>query len=456
MMTQRSARLLALASVLACVAPRAAGAQGLTDTRWAPWLGCWAPVAVQPTQSTDEPTALPPAAAPEATALLCVSPAPDGVGVVVTTVRKGEELAQRTLVADGVEREVEVEGCRGVESARWSQDNGRVYYRTAYTCEGGIGRRSSGATMMLSNGHWLDAELVQAGDSRELEVRRYRAATDAEYRAHGLEPPAGNALALETARKAAAATISISDVIEAVEAVDEEVVQAVLVDYGRRFPVDAEALVRLADAGVSGETIDLIIALSYPERFVVDRGALAVAFRPPEAQAAAPGVRAGDAYGDAAWSYGYPGFWSSSRIWRFGYPWGFDDYRYGYPGFDGLYYWPYSRRWIDPGYGGPIIVVERKEDAGGRAVAGGGYTRTDKTNSRGKAVPRAGAPQPDMGRSSAVAPASGSRATSTSGRATSSGGRASSNGGYRAGDDRASTGDTGTRKAQPRSAAGSQ
>ncbi len=442
MTTQHPARLLAFAFALACIAPRAAGAQGLADTRWMPWLGCWAPVAVQPaTSAADAPLGVPQASAPEASALLCVSPAPDGAGIVVAMVREGEELARRTLVADGADREVELEGCRGVESARWSQDEGRVFYRTEYTCEGGIERRSSGATMMLPNGHWLDAEVVHAGDSRELEVRRYRFATEAEYRTHGREPPAGNALALETARKAAAATLSIGDVIEATNAVDEEVVQALLVDYGGRFPLDAEALVRLADAGVSGETIDLMVALSFPDRFVVDRGALAAAFRTPDPVLDNADLLTRDAYSDAAWGYGglsgYPGFWSTWRIGRsgYGYPYGYG-YRLGYPGYGDPYYWPYSRRWIDPGLGGPIIVVERKADAGGRAVAGGGYTRGNQAESRGKAVPRAGASRAGAGRSSAVAPAS-----SSSG--------AKSGGGYKAGD-KASSGDSGGRKAKPR------
>ena len=446
MTTQRIARPLTLAFALACIAPRAAGAQGLTDARWTPWLGCWAPVAVQPTSSgVDEAVGVPPAAAPQASALLCVSPATDGAGVVVATVRDGQEIARRTIIADGVEREVELEGCRGVESARWSQDNGRVFYRAAYTCEGDSERRSSGATMMLPNGQWVDAEVVHVGGSRELEVRRYRFATDAEYRAHGREPPEGNALALETARRAAAATFSVNDVIEATAAVDEEVVQALLVDYGGRFPLDAEALERLADAGVSGETIDLMVALSYPDRFVVDRGALAAAFRAPEPPTDAFGLLTRDAYGNAdpgyGGLYGYPGFWSSYRLARFGYPWSYYDYRFGYPGYgDPFYYWPYSRRWIDPGVGGPIIVVERKPDAGGRAVAGGGYTRTlvNPAESRGKAVPRAGAAKPDWGPSSTVAPAGSS-------------GRATSGGGYQAGDNNGSSSDAGGRKAKPRS-----
>ena len=192
---------------------------------------------------------------------------------------------------------------------------------------------------------------------------------------------------------------------------------------------------------VSGETIDLMVALSFPDRFVVDRGALAAAFRTPDPVLDNADLLTRDAYSDAAWGYGglsgYPGFWSTWRIGRsgYGYPYGYG-YRLGYPGYGDPYYWPYSRRWIDPGLGGPIIVVERKADAGGRAVAGGGYTRGNQAESRGKAVPRAGASRAGAGRSSAVAPAS-----SSSG--------AKSGGGYKAGD-KTSSGDSGGRKAKPR------
>src|SRR5690606_923506 len=105
-------------------------------------------------------------------------------------------------------------------------------------------------------------------------------------------------------RRAAAATFSVNDVIEATDAVDEEVVQALLVDYGGRFPLDAEALERLADAGVSGETIDLMVALSYPDRFEVDRGALAAAFRAPVPAVDTTGVLALGPYANAALTSG--------------------------------------------------------------------------------------------------------------------------------------------------------
>jgi hypothetical protein len=437
MCAHRPVRAVVSALVLACLAPGAAAAQRPADSRWLPWLGCWVPVA----EPGSDPSARGDATARTPAFLVCVRPAADGAGIVVATVHEGEEVARRALKADGVQREVEVEGCAGWERARWSADGGRVFYRSLLTCEGGVRRESSGATMMLASGDWLDAEVVRAGDARTLEVRRYRFATDQEHRAHGREPPAGNALALETARKAAAATLSVGDVIEAASEVDEQVVQALLADYGGRFPLDAEALVRLADAGVSARTIDLMIALSFPDRFAVNRTALAADFRAPE-PAAAP--VAGDALRGYPSSYvsvyGYgPGCYGFRSPWRIGfYP---GSLRYGRPYAAGYGYsgcadlWPRYRRW-DGLVTDPIVIVERKPDAGGRAVPGGGYTRRSRDDSKGKARPRAGGSRIGPERS-AVAPSSGGGAT---------------RGGYEAGSSTGEKGSSGSsgRKAKPR------
>lgn len=443
MCAHRPVRAVALAVVLACLAPGAASAQRPADSRWLPWLGCWVPVA----EPGSGPSAGGDASARKPEFLVCVRPAEDGAGVVVATVHEGKEVARRVLNADGVQREVEVEGCAGWERARWSADGGRVFYRSLLTCEGGVQRESSGATMMLASGDWLDAEVVRAGDARTLEVRRYRFATDQEHRAHGREAPAGNALALETARKAAAATLSVSDVIEAASEVDEQVVQALLVDYGGRFPLDARALVRLADAGISAETIDLMIALSFPDRFEVNRTALAADFRAPEpapAPVAGTALRGyGSSYSSSSGVYGYgPGCYAFRSPWRIGfYP---GPLRYGQPYVAGYGYagcadwWPRYRRW-DGRVTDPIVVVERKPEPGGRAVPGGGYTRRNQEDSKGKARPRAGGSQIEPERS-AVAPSSGGKATQ---------------GGYKADsskkEEQGSSGGTG-RKAKPRGA----
>ena len=412
MCAHRPVRAVALALVLACLAPGAASAQRLADSRWLPWLGCWVPVA--------EPGAGRDGSAGKPVFLVCVTPFEDGAGVVVATVHEGQEVSRRVLNADGVQREVEVEGCAGWERARWSADGGRVFYRSLLTCEGAVQRESSGATMMLASGDWLDAEVVRAGEARTLEVRRYRFATDDEHRAHGREAPAGNALALETARKAAAATLSINDVIEAASEVDEQVVQALLVDYGGRFPLDAKALVRLADAGVSSETIDLMIALSFPHRFAVNRTSLAADLRAPEP---APAPVASDAFrgpgtalsiSTGAYGYGYgPLCYGFRSPWRIGfYP---GPLRYGQPHAYGYGYagcadwWPRYRRW-DGRVTDPIVIIERKPDPGGRAVPGGGYTRRNQEDSKGKARPRSGGSRIEPERS-AVAPSSGGKAT---------------------------------------------
>src|SRR5262249_9502884 len=72
------------------------------------------------------------------------------------------------------------------------------------------------------------------------------------------------------ARAAAAAPLSVDDVVEASRHVDAAIAEAWLVERGGPFMVDAKRLMPLADRGVPARTIDLLVALSYPNVFAVN------------------------------------------------------------------------------------------------------------------------------------------------------------------------------------------
>jgi hypothetical protein len=375
----------ALAAGLLSLLPLAsvAAQAGNPDPRWQAWLGCWQPAPAASVPAVGGP-------APGLGEVVCVTSAAGTSAVDVVTVADGKIVARERVEATGQRRESEKEGCAGWERAEWSPDAERVYLRSEYRCAGGVQRTSSGLLAMSPAGEWLDVQSVTAGANSGVRVTRYREAPA------GVTLPAeltaavqGRTLAVSTARAAAAAPIATSDVVEAVRHVDAPVVEAWLAERGQGFAVDGKGLVALADAGVPGRVIDMMVALSYPKTFAVNPSSREGELRPtvdsgPVARDYATDGRRGpvvfvDPYGFS--SYGYSPFgWNAYSPYG-GYPYG---YPYGYGSAYGWY----------PG-GGPVIVI-RDPNGGspalarrGRAVKGRGYTRGDDGSDDGpQAEPR--------------------------------------------------------------------
>ena len=124
-------------------------------------------------------------------------------------------------------------------------------------------------------------------------------------------------------------------------------VEAWVAGRGERFAIDADALVRLADAGVSESIIDVVVAVSYPETFAIAGEAGA---------SMGSEQRAFDAPRTVRSVYGY-GMYSRSPFYNYGYGpysyYGYSPYNrysygslygYGYQGYySGSYYGGYYR-----------------------------------------------------------------------------------------------------------------
>lgn len=314
-----------------------------SDARWLPWLGCWE------------------AADAFAEELLCVRPMADDDGVEMITVRDGRIVSTEIVRADSEQRASDLEGCNGWKSAAFSGDNQRIYLRSEFACEGDVRRSATGLISMTSPTEWLDVQVVSVGGQDAVRVLRYRLASPEAAQAAGIEPIAAErGMAVATARTAASAAPTVDDVIEASRAVNARAVEAWVVETGEGFELDADQLVHMAESGVNESVIDLVVAISYPGTFNVDRGALAGDFRPDERTA------------ESADRYAYPGYvdlfyWDPLRYSRYGY---YSPYGYG-----GGYGWY-------PGYR-PVVVIVQPGDGGevappGRAVRGRGYTRGDR------------------------------------------------------------------------------
>jgi hypothetical protein len=335
-------------------AGRAPAATDRSDPRWLAYLGCWEAVYES--------------GAPGGTdgQLLCILPVAGEDGVDMATVEAGLIVARERVTADGLQRTDRREGCNGWESAAFSGDARRVYLRTEYACEGGLRRSSTGLLSMASPDEWLDVQVVAAGAQSAVRVIRYRAVGVDRTPEEVTAAIGDRALAIATARAVASSPLAIADVTEATTQVDGAVVEAWLLERQPRFAVDAGRLIGLADAGVPESVIDLVVALSYPNRFAVNRES-----REGELRTPAAGAREGRA--DA---YAYPDYYD---------PFYWDPfYRYSYGRYGSYHYSPYG---YGTGYGWysgyrPVIIVvgETGEPAPrGRVVNGRGYTRQDRS-----------------------------------------------------------------------------
>ncbi len=94
--------------------------------------------------------------------------------------------------------------------------------------------------------------------------------------------------------------MQMADVIEASRAVAPGALEAALIESRARFPLSSRALVALADAGVPGSVTDLMVAMSYPQAFSVER-----AMRDDRLASFDPYPYA------SAWAYGLPATWGA-------------------------------------------------------------------------------------------------------------------------------------------------
>jgi hypothetical protein len=352
---------------------------------WLPFVGCWEAVGQEG----------------EGAGLLCFRLA--GGGVELTNVLEGEVQATERMVADGVERPVEAEGCSGTESVAFSDDGHRVFTSSSFTCTAGEERTGTGVMSFIAPGQWVDVRSLTVNGDPVAWVQRYAAATPESLGDHGVDDPMSvDPGGIRASRIRAAGEITVEDVEEAARRIDAEAVKAWVATNETPFELDGAEIIRLADSGVPEGVIDVMVAVSHPEYFVVTPDGMPSDVRDRVVEHA---YRSGAPIGFRAFLWDpffAPSYW-------YGYsPFGYYGYRYG--GYYG--YWP-----------GSIIVVPRDPSytapAGGRMYRDGGYR--PRPSSGGSSSGGGGAARSSG--SSDSGGSSGSSDSSGSSRGSSGGGR---------------------------------
>jgi hypothetical protein len=332
--------------------------QAVGPSRWLPWLGCWESDTGFPTdpqsEDMDEELDADEAEVPRPPEIwVCVAPA--GGDVRVTTLVDGASVHEETLRADGTQQSLETPGCSGWRAATWSKDGARLFLTSEQQCQGDIARTAGGVAFMDWRGVWFDIQAVSADDRSDVLVRRYRRLSRQQTETAGYSPPAAGP-GLWQARSGVRARLSIDDVIEASSRLDPNVLEALLLANAVGFPIDSKVLVQLADAGLHPYQIDLMVALSFPERFeVVNAVPYASVTQTPGAPMAQV-MRLSGGLGYGSCGYWNPFYFSPECRSFAGYDYGID-------------------------YGEPAAGRRRH----GRVVKGEGYTRISLRNAADRA-----------------------------------------------------------------------
>ena len=408
-------------------APRAAAAAVQTDARFASWLGCW---------RLDDDLA-------GTGARMCITPEKNGVRMqTVVGANKGiDEL----VLPDGQSRPIEDAECKGTELSEWSKDGARIFRTTNVTCGKEPARTIKTVAFIAPGPSWINVQHV-SGQSANTSVRvqRYRRAANQKLADGSTAPQPDSTVAMRTTPEQT--RWSIEDVIEASTKLPAEAMQAALTEVHHPFDLNKRTLVLLADGGVTEPVIDLMVALTYPKRFVVERRG---------GGSAPTGIMTGTGWFDpfmpgtammgmdcyTPFGYGYRSYYSMCGGGM--YPFAASYYGYNYYGYP---YWNYG--WVDVGQypnvigGGGGVTAELQGE--GRVVNGRGYTQIRNRESE---------PSPRISSSGNGGGWGGSGGTS-SGGGVSSGGYSSGSSGGGSSSGGSSGGDSGARVAVPKGGGG--
>jgi hypothetical protein len=284
---------LVLASVAMASAQPAEPSRTVTgvDSRWRPWIGCWTLVEESERREQGGPGDLSPGIGAGEPAFgrmrVCVTPADTPASVRLMTSMEGKSAFEDVIVADGVPHPTGERGCRGTEQAEWSRSGTRLFSRAELTCPGEKPYTVSHLAV-LHGDIWLDVLSVAREGREGVRVRRHRREDD-DKRARAVPGSSSGSFTIE-------------DVREMSPKLSPLVVQAALVETNAWFPLDGRALMELDRAGVADEVTDLMVALSFPGTFKVDR---------PRPSGAGPpsvhGYEDVDVWGYAPFMYSYGG-----------------------------------------------------------------------------------------------------------------------------------------------------
>lgn len=230
------------------------------DARWLPWVGSWR--LVSDTEETAD-------SAVKDQYLLTTSPGDNEKSILMEGHRAGQVLFEERIEADGVRRSMEKDGCTGWQQYGWSETGKRLLFQGESDCTGNLRQEISGLSIIEGSGDWLDVQLVQSEEGKAVTIRRYRSVDAGVF-----APGQTRADPARVARVSAGTDFSIDEIIELSGKVEPEVLEAALIELHKPFPVNSKQILRMADSDVPTRIVDLVVALSFPDQFIVEQSTI--------------------------------------------------------------------------------------------------------------------------------------------------------------------------------------
>src|SRR5687768_17550996 len=286
-----------IASLVLGVAGTASGMPAVNESSapgWQAFIGCWEPVTI--------PGAPADTAGPH---LVCVVPVEGTSAADMVTVVGGRIVARERVDATGAPSPVTVDDCTGTRTATWSVVGQRLYTRSVMTCGTGLRRTSTGvismatqesgrlatATVFADVHEWTDVQSVTVGEQKAVRVTRYREARQGSAIPAEITTALGaRTFSVSAARLAATAAVTSADIVDVAQHLDAPGTEVWLLEQKLAFKADAKRIVELANAGVPGSVVDIVVALSFPNRFAIDVNQREVAMLAPAPREVGAGI----------------------------------------------------------------------------------------------------------------------------------------------------------------------
>lgn len=346
------------------------------DARWLPWVGSWSLVSNK--INTKESTST-------EKYFLTISPGSSENSITMKGQQGDKVLVEEEMIADGLRHPLKDEKCSGYYIYSWSENGKRLLLESESNCPGDPTRRVSGMSIIDANRDWVDIQLLQNGKNKAISIRKYRNIDNNELMSSGRFNPDQ----INMARISAANNFSINEMIELSNKVESEVLEAALLEMRKPFPINSKQLTNLADSGVNPRVVDLMVALSFPDKFSVEQEVISLT----------QGGNTRVNFQHFRYPYNYysyycpilPWHWTSSSYMSYAYGYSYmgwyvlDGYYY-YPLWAGYPYdYPYYYDYYGGGGGGGTTLTDN-----GVMINGRGYSRV---TSDGSGSPRYAKPR---------------------------------------------------------------
>ena len=379
-----------LLALLPLLIPGASVAQtdteAVADMAILPWLGTW--IALDETSTPG-------------TTVLEIRPGADGRGLDITT-KDADQPVGEIIIPDGVSRPAESSACAGTRTFQWEKQTGVLLGRSEIVCQGEASYTVFTLKMMTAADRLADILVIKTPDLTRLAVRRF--AFEKDLQAAGDSFRAQESLVLRTVL---AAPWDLDKIISLSKTVETVVLEAALLERNLQVKLDTKALRKMKSAGTPDSIIDLLVAMSAPDKFRIETN-------DQVAVQAASSSRLGNGE-----TYSNPYVMAPPYYYGYYYPWG-NYWSYGSP-----FWWGYPI-YTHPGFisgggsggGGGGAGGGTSGNSGGRLSSGSGYIQITPRDTGHQAVPR-GNVMPGAGR---AVPSGGSAGYSAGAGAISSGG----------------------------------